>query len=59
MGASNGQGAAPDAWTPSAGDQAYPTEVLRLLGISQPVHPNQASRLFWRYCQDNHLIRGR
>jgi hypothetical protein len=37
----------------------YPDEVLRLLGIAQPVHPNQASRLFWRYCQDKHLIRGR
>jgi hypothetical protein len=35
----------------------HPDELLRKLGVTQPVHPNQANRIFWRYCKDRHLIR--
>jgi hypothetical protein len=37
----------------------YPDELLRRLGITEPIHPNQDVRLFWRYCQGRFLIGGR
>ena len=37
----------------------HPDEVLRKLGVTQPMHPNQASRIFWRYVKDKHLLRRR
>ncbi len=37
----------------------YPDNVLRALGVTQPIHPNQAVRMFWRYVKDKHLLRRR
>jgi hypothetical protein len=35
----------------------YPDELLRKMGITEPIHPNQAARPFWRYCHDRLLVR--
>jgi hypothetical protein len=35
----------------------HPDPVLRQLGVSDPVHPNEAVRVFWRYCKRKGLIR--